>query len=233
MLFVDDQLREEAQRREFNTLAGAHDWFFLKIGLAHWRFTLLDPGSHYHTIVRTRTDLRMPDGFQYSNLRAREAEGGSAIVYAYTDILFYTTPLKFYDLFGIESLLCTFFSASPIHMPMSTELFFDAIWPMHRYNSTDAKLLAPLVNFYIDARATLPTSCLPKNVYFHRRGINDGDIPSLYGIRGSSSKFLCGCKFAVDKYRKRMFWRDEVRTSIISPGTVVIICFLHRKITLI
>jgi hypothetical protein len=58
--------------------------------LKRWGKTLVS--ETYRTVVRVRTDIHLPESFRFKDCIARVSSDGSGIVYAQSDIFFYSTP---------------------------------------------------------------------------------------------------------------------------------------------
>ncbi len=78
--------------------SGLEQWIMLERALLVWRSELLEEGR-FGTIVRVRTDMRLPSNFRFSDCIGRESQTGG-IVYAISDYMFYSTPSVFVRLFS-------------------------------------------------------------------------------------------------------------------------------------
>ena len=70
-------------------------WYLLKKGIACWKEEL----SSFGTLVRYRTDLRLPSRFSFSHCTGRSA-GAVGLVYANSDSLFYAEAAMFIETFS-------------------------------------------------------------------------------------------------------------------------------------
>ena len=83
-----------------STFTSIFQWYLLKRGLEHWNDELSEPGR-YSTIVRFRTDMRLPPYFRFTDCIGRMAGNGAVgVVYAFSDLLFYSTPMVFIKIFS-------------------------------------------------------------------------------------------------------------------------------------
>jgi hypothetical protein len=90
------ELEDERSRLGLDRVPGTvWQWYLLARALDHWRGAL----ETHDTIVRFRTDLRLFPGFSVSDCIGRADSNGVGIVYAASDIFFYSTTETFLRLF--------------------------------------------------------------------------------------------------------------------------------------
>eukprot|EP00613_Pedinella_sp_CCMP2098_P019015 CAMPEP_0171750446 /NCGR_PEP_ID=MMETSP0991-20121206/41395_1 /TAXON_ID=483369 /ORGANISM="non described non described, Strain CCMP2098" /LENGTH=323 /DNA_ID=CAMNT_0012351379 /DNA_START=66 /DNA_END=1034 /DNA_ORIENTATION=+ len=97
IIVAPSELEDERTRLDLELVPGtAWQWYLLSRALDHWKSAL----NEFDTIVRFRTDLRLYPEFRLLNCVGRVDSEGVGIVYAASDIFFYSTADHFIRLFG-------------------------------------------------------------------------------------------------------------------------------------